>query len=206
MSSSTSSSSSRLDAFITAIAEKAAEQFIEKIRELTRVEKIRELKRAYISDGSFRVTVDLPRHMEIAGFGPTEGWTPGVMLLKTSWWSAARCWHRRLAKLEETANRLSAQTHALIAASFSTLTDAEFSGSVRFYTHTFCCDCDRLLSAELVCYTTAALPQTCDRLLMRVLDRAFRVLSAAVVLKKKCPATMMADKIELVPPRKQKHK
>ena len=199
MSSSSSSSSSRLDAFITAIAEKAAEQFIEKIRELTRVEKIRELKRAYISDGSFRVTVDLPRHMEIAGFGPTEGWTPGVMLLKTSWWSAARCRHRRLAKLEETANRLSAQTHALIAASFSTLTDAEFSGSVRFYTHTECCDIDRLLSAELVCYTTAALPhpKTCDRLLVRVLDRAFRV---------KCRAIMMADKIELVPPRKQKHK
>jgi hypothetical protein len=38
---SSSSSSSRLDAFITAIAEKAADQIIEKIRELTR---------AYISD------------------------------------------------------------------------------------------------------------------------------------------------------------
>ena len=192
MSSSTSSSSSRLDAFITAIAEKAAEQFIEKIREL----------RVYICDGSFRVTVNLPQSMEIAGFGPTKGWTPGVMRLKTSWSSAAvrtRCRHRRLAKLEETANRLSAQTHALIAASFSTLTDAEFSGSVRFYTHTECCDIDRLLSAELVCYTTAALPhpKTCDRLLVRVLDRAFRV---------KCRAIMMADKIELVPPRKQKHK
>jgi hypothetical protein len=50
---------------------------------------------------------------------------------------------RHLAEVEKTTNlHLSAQTHALIAAPFSTLT--EFSGSVRFHNHTKSRNMDRM--------------------------------------------------------------